>query len=44
MKKYSNIFTITISVGHDKSDASDITAHDIHHAVINAIMNGDGEM
>ena len=41
MKKYSTVFTITVSVGHEKSDGSDITVHDIHRVVINAIMNGE---
>ena len=33
MKKYNSVFTISLSIDHDKEDASDITMEDIIDAV-----------
>jgi len=33
MKKYNSVFTIALSIDHDKEDASDITKEDILEAM-----------
>lgn len=33
MKKYNSVFTIAVSIDHDKEDASDITMEDIMEAM-----------
>ncbi len=33
MKKYNSVFTIALSINHDKEDASDITMGDIVEAM-----------
>jgi len=33
MKKYNSVFTIALSINHDKEDASDITMGDIIEAM-----------
>mgnify|MGYP003134626032 FL=1 len=33
MKKYNSVFTIALSIDHDKEDASDITMKDIIEAM-----------
>ena len=33
MKKFNSVFTITLSINHDKEDASDITMGDIVEAM-----------
>ena len=31
MKKYNSVFTVALSIDHDKKDASDITMNDCPH-------------
>lgn len=33
MKKYNSVFTVALSIDHDKEDASDITMEDIIEAM-----------
>jgi len=33
MKKYNSVFTVALSIDHDKEDASDITMEDIMEAM-----------
>lgn len=33
MKKYNSVFTIAVSIDHDKEDASDITMEDVIEAM-----------
>ena len=37
MKKYNSVFTISLSIDHDKEDASDITMEDIIEEVVGEI-------
>ena len=34
MKKYNSVFTLAISVDHDKEDASDITKEEVREAIL----------
>lgn len=34
MKKYNSVFTLAISVDHDKADASDITKEEVREAIL----------
>ena len=34
MKKYNSVFTLAISVNHDKADASDITKEEVREAIL----------
>jgi len=33
MKKYNSVFTIAVSIDHDKEDASDLTYEDLRNAL-----------
>jgi len=33
MKKYNSVFTLAVSIDHDKEDASDITTEDVIEAL-----------
>jgi len=44
MKKYNSVFTIAISMDHDKVDASDITKEQVREAILRRlsdVMNDD---
>ena len=34
MKKYNSVFTIAVSIDHDREDAEDITKEDVYNAVV----------
>lgn len=33
MKKYNSVFTIAVSIDHDREDAEDVTKNDVYKAV-----------
>jgi hypothetical protein len=43
MKRYNSVFTIAVSIDHDKEDASDITKEEVHNAIVRRLEDVMGD-
>ena len=43
MKKYNSVFTIAVSIDHDKEDASDITKEEVYNAIVRRLEDVMGD-
>ena len=43
MKRYNSVFTIAVSIDHDKEDASDITKEEVREAILRRLSDVMGD-
>lgn len=43
MKKYNSVFTVAVSIDHDRKDAEDITKEDVYNAIVRRLKDVMGD-
>ena len=43
MKRYNSVFTVALSIDHDREDASDITKEDVYNSIVRRLEDVMGD-